>query len=73
MSRNWPVLLVLFLKLCSGYHPVVLLHGILTGPASMLIIEGEVKKVLRQIRLQRFDFIYVAIYDFYMHSFIITR
>ncbi len=48
MPSNWPVLFVLFLKLCSAYKPVVLIHGILTGPASMLIIEGEVKKVKDQ-------------------------
>lgn len=45
MTRHWPVFLILFLKLCLAYKPVVLIHGILTGPASMLIIEGEVKKV----------------------------
>ncbi|XP_037038878.1 lysosomal thioesterase PPT2 homolog [Bradysia coprophila] len=45
MSSYWPILLVVFLKICSAYKPVVLIHGILTGPASMLIIEGEVKKM----------------------------
>lgn len=49
MPKNWPIVFVLFLKLCSAYKPVVLIHGILTGPASMLIIEGEVKKVKDQI------------------------
>jgi len=57
MTRNWPFVLILFFKLCSGYNPVVLLHGILTGPASMLIIEGEVKKVLSHIEFQGFSLI----------------
>lgn len=45
MPCNWPILFVIFLKICSAYKPVVLIHGILTGPGSMLIIEGEVKRV----------------------------
>lgn len=51
MLRNWAFLVILFLKSCSAYKPVVLIHGILTGPASMLIIEGEVKKVKDQYRI----------------------
>lgn len=52
MSINSSVLfLLMFLKLCLAYRPVVLVHGILTGPASMLIIEGEVKKVKDRINL----------------------
>lgn len=58
MRRNWPVLLLLFLKLCSAYKPVVLVHGILTGSASMLIIEGEVKKVKDQFRLIQSPFMW---------------
>ncbi|KAJ6647620.1 Lysosomal thioesterase PPT2 like [Pseudolycoriella hygida] len=45
MHRNLYFVLTLFLKICSAYKPVVLIHGILTGPASMLIIEGEIKKM----------------------------
>lgn len=50
MPKSWPIIFVIFLKLCSAYKPVILFHGILTGPASMLIIEGEVKKVKGQFR-----------------------
>lgn len=45
MKKTIFVLLCLLAKLCVGYKPVVLIHGILTGAESVLIIDEEIKRV----------------------------
>lgn len=45
MKKEIFVILCLLAKICVGYKPVVLIHGILTGAESMLVIEEEIKRV----------------------------
>lgn len=45
MKKEIIFVLCLLIKLCVSYRPVVLIHGILTGAESMLVIEEEIKRV----------------------------
>lgn len=45
MNKEIFVILCLLTNICVSYKPVVLIHGILTGAESMLVIEEEIKRV----------------------------
>lgn len=45
MNKDIFLVLCLLIKISVAYKPVVLIHGILTGAESMLVIEEEIKRV----------------------------
>lgn len=45
MNSSFILCLLLYINVVLCYRPVVLIHGILTGAESMLVIEEEIKRV----------------------------
>lgn len=57
MNSSFILCLLLYINVGLCYRPVVLIHGILTGAESMLVIEEEIKRV--RLRLLASQFVIV--------------